>query len=253
MRKYTILLHVSQGLEKLHDMGVLHRDLKGGNILLNGEAGHCSSCGVGGNWKICDFGESRVLKTPTLEFRGHVECPAGLRQRLIEEKRLKHVTSAVLQQKGCYHYCWLHPRELSDKRWVEGKPLRAKSRLPVEVAPPLDSFSAPPELLLDGTASGEYQDQYGGLAFFFGSKDNGDPQDRIFLVRDIVDEPTVPPATASVSASGGAAGSGEVDGTQGQFPEAIGPFRLVPTTGARRHYRAVVHVHSYSHCILRVT
>ena len=55
MRKYKILEHVSQGLEKLHDMCVLHRDLKTLNILLDGEPGECEQCQHSGNWKICDF------------------------------------------------------------------------------------------------------------------------------------------------------------------------------------------------------
>jgi serine/threonine protein kinase len=55
MRKYKILEHVTQGLEKLHDMCVLHRDLKTLNILLDGEPGECDQCRHSGNWKICDF------------------------------------------------------------------------------------------------------------------------------------------------------------------------------------------------------
>ena len=38
-RKLTILEHVSQGLQGLHDLSVLHRDIKSLNILLDGEAG----------------------------------------------------------------------------------------------------------------------------------------------------------------------------------------------------------------------
>ena len=44
--KYTIMEHVSQGLQKLHDMSVLHRDLKPQNLLINRQ----------GALKLADFG-----------------------------------------------------------------------------------------------------------------------------------------------------------------------------------------------------
>ena len=52
--KYTILEHVSQGLQKLHDMSVLHKDLKCENVLLDGDPGECEHCHHSGTWKICD-------------------------------------------------------------------------------------------------------------------------------------------------------------------------------------------------------
>jgi serine/threonine protein kinase len=65
LQKYTILTHVSLGLQKLHDMGVLHRDIKCNNVLLDGEhSGRaCDKCKSTGRWKICDFGEAVVLKS----------------------------------------------------------------------------------------------------------------------------------------------------------------------------------------------
>ena len=50
MTKYTILLHVSLGLQKLHDMNVLHRDIKSNNILLDGAPGTCPTCDHSGSW-----------------------------------------------------------------------------------------------------------------------------------------------------------------------------------------------------------
>ena len=66
MTKYTIMLHVSLGLQKLHDMNVLHRDIKSNNILLDGAPGTCPTCDHSGNWKICDFGEAKVLEPRTV-------------------------------------------------------------------------------------------------------------------------------------------------------------------------------------------
>eukprot|EP01043_Picozoa_sp_COSAG02_P071933 COSAG02_NODE_13349_length_1406_cov_0.966335_1_plen_314_part_10 len=64
MMKYTIIQHIALGLQKLHDMNVLHRDIKANNILLDGAPGTCPHCDHSGNWKICDFGEASVLRTP---------------------------------------------------------------------------------------------------------------------------------------------------------------------------------------------
>eukprot|EP01043_Picozoa_sp_COSAG02_P033500 COSAG02_NODE_2290_length_9205_cov_21.549198_3_plen_672_part_00 len=67
LQKYTILTHVSLGLQKLHDMSILHRDIKCNNVLLDGKhtGRECESCGAAGRWKICDFGEAKVLKSDT--------------------------------------------------------------------------------------------------------------------------------------------------------------------------------------------
>jgi serine/threonine protein kinase len=106
IRKYTILEHVSQGLQVLHDMSVLHRDLKCLNILLDGEAGQCQTCGHSGNWKICDFGEAKILKTPTLSF--HAPQPWT---DTFDSSRFVEITAASLLDKGAQRYCWLHPGE----------------------------------------------------------------------------------------------------------------------------------------------
>ena len=63
-RKYTILEHVSQGLQKLHDMSVLHRDIKAENILLDGDSGECEQCHHSGTWKICDVRTGHSVRLP---------------------------------------------------------------------------------------------------------------------------------------------------------------------------------------------
>lgn len=69
LQKYTILTHVSLGLQKLHDMSVLHRDIKCNNVLLDGQhtGRECENCKSAGRWKICDFGEAKVLTSGTGE------------------------------------------------------------------------------------------------------------------------------------------------------------------------------------------
>jgi hypothetical protein len=111
MRKYTILLHVALGLQKLHDMCVLHRDIKCQNILLDGLPGFCNSCKHTGNWKICDFGEAKVLKTPTLTFEWAKKWRAEWTQRLVEQDRICPITSEFMVARGARWYCWLTPGE----------------------------------------------------------------------------------------------------------------------------------------------
>ena len=66
--KYTVLWHVALGLHQLHNKNVLHRDIKAGNILLDHH---------GKNWKICDFGEAKVLKHQELRFETAQPWRAG--------------------------------------------------------------------------------------------------------------------------------------------------------------------------------
>ena len=105
-RKLTILEHVAAGLVKLHDDCVLHRDIKTSNILLDGEPGTCETCDHEGRWKICDFGEATILKTPTLAFD-----PPRVWRGSIEVHRWQPITSVELNTAGAHHYCWLHPGE----------------------------------------------------------------------------------------------------------------------------------------------
>eukprot|EP01047_Picozoa_sp_COSAG01_P060214 COSAG01_NODE_7347_length_3242_cov_3.487432_3_plen_456_part_01 len=103
LRKYTILHHVSLGLQKLHDMGVLHRDIKGGNLLLDGVPKTCDTCQHAGKWKICDFGEAKVLKRPSLQFSDAQPWPKGWSGSL----SFQPITSPFLRDQGARHYCWL--------------------------------------------------------------------------------------------------------------------------------------------------
>ena len=111
MMKYTIVQHVTLGLQKLHDMNVLHRDIKANNILLDGAAGECSECHHSGKWKICDFGEAKVLKTPSLAFGKPQDWPRGWSHSLITAKRFQKITSPFLRAQGARWYCWLLPGE----------------------------------------------------------------------------------------------------------------------------------------------
>lgn len=109
LRKYTILDHISRGLQKLHDMSVLHRDIKCLNVLLDGEPGECERCHHAGRWKICDFGEAKIVRAPVLAFG-----PGKPWRTKIDPGRFKPVTSKSLLKRGARHYCWLYPGETAD-------------------------------------------------------------------------------------------------------------------------------------------
>ncbi len=111
MMKYTIIQHIALGLQKLHDMNVLHRDIKANNILLDGAPGTCPHCDHSGNWKICDFGEASVLRTPMLVFSKSQPWPRGWSDNLTVRGRFQPITSPYLHGLGARHYCWLKPGE----------------------------------------------------------------------------------------------------------------------------------------------
>ena len=95
---------MSLGLQKLHDLNVLHRDIKSGNILLDGAPGTCNSCDHSGLWKICDFGEAKVLKNPSLNFGEPQRFPKGWSHELVNAGRFREITSPFLKAKGA-KYC----------------------------------------------------------------------------------------------------------------------------------------------------
>ncbi len=224
-RKLTILEHVAQGLDRLHDLSVLHRDIKCQNILLDGEPGTCATCGHAGRWKICDFGEATSLRTPMLSFHPpKVWCGA------VSEGRYQRITSAELQAHGATHYCWIHPGETFAT-------IAGAQSLPAVYAKELSLLDPPdlkrrarellvPQKWLDQAKTGEegahdiismilcpFPD--GALVYSFSkSEDRVDPnasddRDSVFCVR-------------SSSAWG--------EAHQKSFPEALRPFSVVPWT-----------------------
>ena len=122
LQKARILLHVIQGLQKLHDMNVLHRDIKSGNILLDGAPGKCSECGHEGNWKICDFGEAKVLEAPSLRFAPPQPWRKGYAHSLVEARRFQPVTSTFLREQGARYYCWILAGEILPPLAGAGEP-----------------------------------------------------------------------------------------------------------------------------------
>lgn len=171
MMKYTIVQHIALGLQKLHDMNVLHRDIKANNILLDGTPGECPTCEHSGKWKICDFGEAKVLKMPTLSFSEYKPWPKGWSHSLIDANRFQPITSPFLREQGARHYCWL---------------------LPGETLTPAPDHDLPP----DATSPVEewVPCQHGGFVYSF----NDDPAfpdlgDRYFDIAGVSDKPVAQP------------------------------------------------------------
>ena len=195
MIKYTIVQHVALGLQKLHDMNVLHRDIKANNILLDGAAGACPTCDHSGKWKICDFGEAKVLKTPSLAFGEPQDWPRGWSYGLIAAKRFQKVTSPFLRAQGARWYCWLMPGE--------------------KLTPEADH--ALPEGMTEGATEWAPCNQ-GGFVYSFSDGDGSEnesgpagvsPYDCFFDIEGTHDKPIQP--------------SGKI------FPATLGPFGLVLT------------------------
>lgn len=77
-----ILQQMAEGVQAIHECGVIHRDLKPGNILLS--SGH--------DVKITDFGIARSDRSPKLTAKGGIVgtlayvCPEGLQGELLDER-----------------------------------------------------------------------------------------------------------------------------------------------------------------------
>ncbi|KAE8664448.1 Serine/threonine-protein kinase HT1 [Hibiscus syriacus] len=70
-----LALDISQGMEYLHSKGVIHRDLKSNNLLLNNEM----------RVKVADFGTS-CLETQCLETKGNMGTYHRMAPEMIREK-----------------------------------------------------------------------------------------------------------------------------------------------------------------------
>ena len=148
---------------------MLHRDIKANNILLDGTTGVCPECEHSGKWKICDFGEAKVLKTPTLTFADQRPWPKGWSQSLIAADRFQRITSPLLRMHGARWYCWLLPGE-------------KLTPMADHDPPPCSADAASP-----GEELGWVPCQHGGFVYSF-SDDVGvyNPRDRC-LLRTICD------------------------------------------------------------------
>ena len=60
---------------------------------------------------FADFGEAKVLKTPSLAFGEPQDWPRGWSHSLITAKRFQKITSPFLRAQGARWYCWLLPGE----------------------------------------------------------------------------------------------------------------------------------------------
>jgi hypothetical protein len=103
-------------------MATAHR-CRCGNVLLDGAPGECGECHHSGNWKICDFGEAKVLKPPFVRFAPPIAWREGYTHSLVERKRFLPVTSSHLRSKGARFYCYIKPGEtltstVSSEAWV---------------------------------------------------------------------------------------------------------------------------------------
>lgn len=225
-RKLTILEHVSQGLDRLHDLSVLHRDIKCQNILLDGEPGTCETCGHAGKWKICDFGEATILRTPMLSFQ-----PPKVWRGKVSEWRYQPITSEELQATGATHYCWIHPGETFGMiAGVESLPRVYAKELSLMDLPDLKQCAreqlVPQQWIDEADPEGiinmilrPFPD--GALVYSFSTDQHEadpnapDERDRVFCVR-------------SSSAPG--------EDDQMMFPDALRPFSVVPWTELKREH-----------------
>lgn len=76
----TVIREVAAGLQELAEVGVVHRDLKPGNILR-----------VGGSWKLADFGIARDLAQATSQY---TRKPEGTAEYMAPERITKGATTA---------------------------------------------------------------------------------------------------------------------------------------------------------------
>jgi len=72
----VIMAAMALGLEYLHNMGIIHRDIKAGNVLLSGE----------GHIRLADFGVSAVLKSKTARTNTAIGAPFWMAPEVIGEQ-----------------------------------------------------------------------------------------------------------------------------------------------------------------------
>eukprot|EP01084_Bolivina_argentea_P147475 258008_1 len=74
--RIKLLIHISRGMTRLHDSGIIHRDLKTANILVHYKSGKYIA-------KVCDFGSSRKILS-------NIHKPKSMDSTYIPPKSLQH-------------------------------------------------------------------------------------------------------------------------------------------------------------------
>ena len=114
-QKLRVLRHVSLGLQQLHDLDVLHRDIKAANVIAQLDQGGKHT------WKICDFGEAKVLRRAHLAFEAPRPWVSDFMRGLQALGRFMPVTSQALRECGARFYCCRTRTAQRLARGVRGK------------------------------------------------------------------------------------------------------------------------------------
>ena len=161
---------------------------------------------------FADFGEAKVLKTPSLAFGEPQDWPRGWSHSLITAKRFQKITSPFLRAQGARWYCWLLPGEkLTPEADHEAPPTATTSA--ADSSSSSSSSSASPTRA-EGAVTEWVPCSHGGFVYSF-SDDPAMPStyDRFFDIEGTHDKP--------IQQAG--ANSEKI------FPHTLGPFGLVST------------------------
>jgi len=123
----TYLLQVLSGLKYLHEQGVVHRDLKGGNILID----------QSGNVKLADFGAARRIQELAVT-EGLVGTPYFLAPEVISHRR--YSTKSDVWSLGSTVYEML----TGERPWAKLDRQQVQFQILTKGAPPLPTVWSQP-------------------------------------------------------------------------------------------------------------